>query len=107
MVAFDVCASVVVQRTVPSVELLDVIGVIKEVEQKWSQIAEALGVGKDVIAEIDRACNSNTTESCRLMLDKWLKGADLSSWKILIKACNRNFLYSIALKLKIFFAGKL
>lgn len=108
MVAFDVCACVIVQRTVPSVELLDVIGVIKEVEHKWSPIAEALGVGKDVVAEVDCACNGDTTESCRLMLDKWLKSADLSisSWKLLIKACNRNFLHSIAIKLEIFFAGK-
>ena len=83
-------------------ELLDIIGVIKEVERKWSPIAEALGVGKDVIAEIDRACNNDKTESCRLMLDKWVKGADLSSWKLLINACNRKFLYSIAIKLEIF-----
>lgn len=96
----------IVRRVVPSVELLDIIGVNKEVKEQWSLVAEALGVGKDVIAEIDHACNSDMAESCRLMLDKWSKGADLSSWKILIKACNRNFLHSIAKKLEIFFAGK-
>lgn len=98
--------SMLVQRPLPSLEILDIIGFFREIEEQWSLVATALGIKIDEITEIDRSCNSNASESCRLMLDKWSKNADVGSWNSLINACNRNFLHSIAVKLQIFFTSK-
>ena len=101
---FDV--HVVVQKPVPSLKLLEIIGFIKEVEQKWSLVAEALGMTKHAITEIDRTCNSKTTECCRKMLDKSLRSADSVSWSNIIKVCKKNYLLSMAMKLELFFTSK-
>ena len=106
--SFLLCVSVVVgiQQTAPSLKLLEIIGFIKEVERHWSLVAEALGMRKDAIAEIDFTYNSNKTECCRKMLDKWLRSADSVSWSNIIGACRRNFLHSVAMKLELFFTSK-
>ena len=94
------------RKSVPSLKLLEVIGFIKEVEHKWSAVAEALGMTKDAIDKINCTCNGNTTECCRKMLDKSLRSADSASWVNIIKACKGNFLHSVAAKLELFFTSK-
>ena len=97
---------ILVIRVSPSLELLDIIGFIKEVDKKWSSVAAVLGLRRDVVSEIEHACDSDM-ECCRMMLSKWPQTADpLHSWELLIEACNRNFLHSLAVKLQLFFASK-
>ena len=94
------------KNTGPSLELLEIVGFISEVKDKWSAVAEALGMTKDAIDEINHACNKNKTECCRKMFDKLLRSADSASWVNIIKACKRNFLHSVAMKFELFFTSK-
>ena len=95
------------RRPGPSLKLLEAIGFDKEIEHKWCSFAEVLGMSKDLIAEVDHACQSNTSKCCRKMLDKLFSRADSVKWSDVVKACNRNFLHSVAIKLELFFIGKL
>jgi len=99
---------VVVQKVLPSPKLLEIVGFVEEVENKWSSVGEALGIKRDVITEVDRTYNGDSAQCCRLLLEKWLKTANSAGnkWDNIIEACHRNFLHSLATKLKIFFASK-
>ena len=98
---------IIERQAVPSLKLLEIVGFIKEVENKWPSVAEALGMGHDTIAKIDNMCNSDLSECCRAMLDEWLKSfAGSATWVSLIEIYNRNYLHSLAVKLEIFFASK-
>jgi len=94
-----------VQKILPSTKLLHVIGVVTEAAHKWQLVARTLGISDDVIDEIDRHCHGDPSKCCEGMLAKWLKSAD-HSWDSIIKACDKNGLHSIAIKIRLFFNGK-
>ena len=93
------------QHPKPSSKLLELIGFDKEIEHKWRPVAEALGMSKNLIAEIDCSCKSDSSK-CRKMLDRLFSSADSTKWNDIIKACNRNLLHSVAIKLELFFTSK-
>ena len=78
------------------------IRVLDEVAPSWESVAPFLGFDENMIKTIQRDMHGDASRGCRLMFEKWLKGASHQppTWETLAGALNQAELNALANKIE-------